>query len=341
VLVRFLISILTTLSFLLPMELAAASPSKKVTNFSEIYQSFIYSSTNAKISGTQKYSWSALVQYGESFLQLAGKSVFDKNSSRNYDVVEIESVWVDELLNLSCFTSANSPVGKTASFRRVNFIDPFPVIKSEYLNYKNNELNRADISINFSVHQKCAEIRVNTNSGLFLQAQVKDAKGLISSRYIWLDNKNTKYEKLESISGVKKPADANPTVKPSTKTPSKSTPSPKKASCSIFQGKEIYATYGMAEPPFGVTTIKFENITDCILDVTIRGDFIGISNNQQMRCNVVGNWSLDPYSKTEFAPAGTVNGGVSFQTVFPQLSKCFRTINAQKNFIAVITAGRE
>ncbi len=338
---KLLTLIFVTASLSLPTQHSAAASSKTLTNYAGIYQSSVSSSAIAKAGSTQKYVWNTAIESGDSFRQLIGLSVFDKSTSRNFNLMEIESVWISEILNISCFTSGNSPVGKTSSNRRINFLDPFPVIKSEVKTYKIDEVNKVDIAVNFSVNQKCAEIRVATISGLYLQAQVKDANGLISSRYIWLDGKSTNYEKIESISGVKKPTNATPTIKPSTKTPTKSTPSPKKASCSIFQGKEIYATYGMAEPPFGVTTIKFENITDCILDVTIRGDFIGISNNQQMRCNVVGNWSLEPYSKTEFAPAGTVNGGVSFQTVFPQLSKCFRTINAQKNFIAVITAGRE
>jgi len=347
VLVRFVTAIFAILSFVIPIEHSAAATNKNLTNYDEIYQSSISSSAAAKAGGIQKYVWKASVESGESFRQLAGLSVFDRYSSRDFNLMEIESVWINEILNISCYTSGNSSVGKTSSNRRTNFLDPFPVIKSDKLSYKTDELNRVDILINFSVNQKCAEIRVSTNSELSIQALVKDANGLISSRYIWLDAKYSNYEKLESISGVKKPTNPTPTVKSSSKTsaPTKSTPSPKaspkKASCSIFQGEEIYATYGMAEPPFGVTTIKFENITDCILDVTIRGDFIGISNNQQMRCTVVGNWSFQPYSQIEFAPAGTVNGGISFQTVFPQLSKCFRTINAQKNFIAVITAGRE
>lgn len=339
--VRFIVSILTILSFLLPMELSTAASSKTLTNYSGIYQSFIGSSAIAKAGSTQKYVWNAAVESGDSFRQLIGLSVLDKNTSRNFNLIEIESVWINETLNISCYTSGNSPVGKTSSNRRINFLDPFPVIKSDKSTYKIDEINKVDIAFNFSVNQKCAEIRVATNSELWIQAQVKDPNGIISSRSIWFDAKYSNYVKLESISGVKKPANATPTVKPSTKTPTKSTPSPKKASCSIFQGEKIYATYGQAEPPFGVTTIKLENITDCTLDVTIRGDFIGSSNNQQMRCSVVGDWSLQPYSRVEFAPAGTVNGGVAFQTVFPQLSKCFRTINAQKNFIAVITAGRE
>ena len=344
---KFLTLIFVSASLSLPIQHSTAATTKTLSNFEGIYQSSVSSSTNAKAGSTQKYVWNAAVKSAESFRQLIGLSVFDRYTSRNFNLMEIESVWINQTLNISCFTSGNSPVGKTSSNRRVNFLDPFPVIKSDKVTYKNDELNKVDIVINFNVNQKCAEIRAATNSELSIQALVKDANGIISSRYIWLDAKYSNYEKLESISGVKKPSNTTPTTKASAKkpTPSKKSPSSKapskNASCSIFQGNEIFATYGQAEPPFGVTTIKFENITDCILDVTIRGDFIGSSNNQQMKCSVIGDWSLQPYSRVEFAPAGTVNGGVAFQTVFPQLSKCFRTINAQKNFIAVITAGRE
>ena len=338
---KLLTLIFVTASLSLPIQHSTAASSKTLTNYAPTYQSSTSSSAIAKAGSTQKYVWNAAVESGDPFRQLIGLSIFDKYTSRNFNLMEIESVWINETLNISCYSSGNSPVGKTSSNKRINFLDPFPVIKSDKSTYKIDEINKIDIAVNFSVNQKCAEIRVATNSELWIQALVKDPNGITSSRSIWFDAKYSNYVKLESISGVKKPATATPTVKPSAKTPTKSTPSPKKASCSIFQGEKIYATYGQAEPPFGVTTIKFENITDCILDVTIRGDFIGSSNNQQMRCSVVGDWSLQPYSRVEFAPAGTVNGGVAFQTVFPQLSKCFRTINAQKNFIAVITAGRE
>jgi hypothetical protein len=339
--------ILVTASLSFPTQNSVAASSKTLTNYAGIYQSSVSSSAAAKAGSTQKYIWNTAIESGDSFRQLIGLSVFDKYTSRNFTLIEIESVWINETLNISCYTSGNSPVGKTSSNNRINFLDPFPVVQSDKLTYKNDEINKVNIAINFSVNQKCAEIRVATNNELWIQSAVKDANGITSSRAIWLDAKYSNYQKIESISGVKKPSIATPTSKPTTKKPTatkKSAPSkasPKTATCSIFQGEKIYATYGQAEPPFGVTTIKFENITDCILDVTIRGDFIGSSNNQQLRCPVVGNWSLQPYSRVEFAPAGTVNGGVAFQTVFPQLSNCFRTINAQKNFIAVITAGRE
>jgi hypothetical protein len=304
----------------------------------------IFNST-PKAGSSLKLSWKFSDQSGGIIKSLEGKNVYDKYSERNYDLKEIETAWVTRTLSLSCYSSQNSPVGKTFSLTRVNFLEPFSPVTNKHILPK-WIVNESQSVIDFNVHIKCAEIRVASQVELNLQA-ISSVNSSELSRLVWLDAKYKDFSTLISIKGVaapiKKPAGSpkkksTPLAKPSS---SSKTP-PKKATCSIFQGEKIYATYGMAEPPYGVTTIKFENITDCRLDLSIRGDFIGIGEgNQQMLCSVNANWSLSPYSRVEFAPYSNASGWVHFKTAFPQLSKCFRTVNAQKNFIAVITGASE
>jgi len=306
-----------------------------------------------KVGGTAKLRWEFSQQSGESLKLLEGLKVFDKYSQRNYDLKRVETAWVTRTINIACYSSENSSVGKTFSKIRVNFLIPFsPITSNHILSTWVIDENVTDFEI--PIHAKCSDMRVFSTMELNLQAIVGLNGGEVS-KHIWLNAVTKDYSTFANVKGApvtakktasatsvkKTPAAAakkpNPAAKPSASTKSNS----KKASCSIFNGEKIYATYGMAEAPFGVTTIKFENITDCRLDVSIRGDFIGISNNQQMRCSVNGMWSLDPYSRIELAPAGTVSGAIPFQSVFPQLVNCFRTINAQKNFTAIITGASE
>jgi hypothetical protein len=297
-----------------------------------------------KANSIAKISWKFSNQYGEGLRLLEGKNVADKYTSKNYDIKNLESAWVVRTVNLICYSPENSAIGKTQSYSRVNFLESFPTISSSQILAK-WKVNEEDSQLEFTVHPKCAEIRVFSEISLNLQAEVL-SNGVLTSRYIWLDYVKKDFSKLAQIKGTatidKKASLAAPKKSiPSKKPTTTAKAAPKKSSCSVFQGEKIYATYGMAEPPFGVTTIKFENITDCRLDLSIRGDFIGSSNNNQMRCSVSGIWSLEAYSRVEFAPAGTVQGAVSFQTAFPQLSNCFRTINAQKNFVSVIVGATE
>ena len=300
--------------------------------------------TTIKANSVAKISWEFSNQYGEGLRLLEGKNVADKYSFKNYDIKTLESAWVTRKVNLTCYSSENFAVGKTQSYLRVNFLEPFPTISSSQILDK-WIVNEENSQLEFTVHPKCAEIRVYSDISLNLQAEVV-SNGVITSRYIWLDYVSKDFSKLALIKGAaaikKKTSSAVPKKTVPSKNPTTTAKAvPKKSSCSIFQGEEIYATYGMANPPFGVTTIKFENITDCRLDLSIRGDFVGSSNNNQMRCSVSGVWSLDPYSRVEFAPAGTVQGAVAFQTAFPQLANCFRTINAQKNFVSIIVGATD
>ena len=144
---KLLTLIFVTASLSLPTQHSAAASSKTLTNYAGIYQSSVSSSAIAKAGSTQKYVWNTAIESGDSFRQLIGLSVFDKSTSRNFNLMEIESVWISEILNISCFTSGNSPVGKTSSNRRINFLDPFPVIKSEVKTYKIDEVNKVDSHI--------------------------------------------------------------------------------------------------------------------------------------------------------------------------------------------------
>lgn len=332
---------------------ASAGSFEALAEIDGLTKSKLVVNSGLKAGGTAKLTWEFSQQSGESLKLLEGLKVFDRYSQRNYDLKRVETAWVTRTISLSCNSSENNSVGKTVSKIRVNFLNPFsPITSDDILSTWVIDENVTDFEI--PIHAKCSDLRVYSSIDLNVQAIVGLNGGEVSRR-LWLNAATKDDSSLAKVKGApvttkktasamtvkKTPAAAakkpNPAAKPSATTKSNS----KKASCSIFNGEKIYATYGMAEAPFGVTTIKFENITDCRLDVSIRGDFIGISNNQQMRCSVNGMWSLDPYSRIELAPAGTVSGAIPFQSVFPQLANCFRTINAQKNFTAVITGASE
>jgi hypothetical protein len=328
---------------------AKAQTFQNLAQINGLTQSELIINSTPKAGGSLKLSWKFTDQSRGGIRALEEKNVYDRYSGRNYNLKEIETAWVVRVVNLSCFSSNNSPVGKTLSILRVNFLEPFTPVKNLHIS-PNWIVNESQTDINFGVNEKCAEIRVNSSIELNLQA-IASFNSSELSRLVWLDTQTQANLPLISIKGVPAPIKAptntpinTPTKKSNPKAkPSSSSKAPsKKASCYIFQGEKIDATYGMAEPPFGVTTIKFENITDCRLDLSIRGDFIGSeSGNQKMLCSVNGSWSLDPYSRVEFAPYTNASGSISFKTVFPQLSKCFRTVNAQRNFIAVITGSNE
>jgi hypothetical protein len=346
------------LSFFLSQWIPAnAASSQQLAQIQGITNKISIPGTTPKAGEVLRLNWEFSDQINGGFQLARGQIVNDLYSQKRYEIGEIETAWITRTITLNCWNSTSGSIGKSIALTRVNFLKPFLPVANEKI-LKEWILGETQTAFDFPVNEKCSEIRVSSRINLTLQAKVvlvmKDNLGNLGlgevSRYIWLEAKDTFQAKLISVKGVTTSVNkttptkkASPTPTPTKKASSAAKPnSPTKApvkmeTCSIFQGQKIYATYGMSEPGFGVTTIKFENRTDCNLDLSIRGDFIGSSNNQQMRCPVAGNWSMSPNSRVVFAMAGTVSGSVPFQTAFPQLTNCFRNVNAQNNFVAVIT----
>ena len=112
-----------------------------------------------------------------------------------------------------------------------------------------------------------------------------------------------------------------------------STPKAKTNDCVGYKGQRLTATYGATSE--NMLIIGFNNTTACTLQINIRGTFIGSTQGVNMQCPVNAAWTLSPneYMKMDFA----AYTGLTFRSVFPQLSNCGNVSNPMRDFSAVVT----
>ena len=112
-----------------------------------------------------------------------------------------------------------------------------------------------------------------------------------------------------------------------------STSKPKANDCLGYKGQRFSAIYGATSE--NMLIIGFNNTTSCTLQINIRGTFIGSTQGVNMQCPVNAAWTLSPneYMKMDFAGYT----GLTFRSVFPQLSNCGNVSNPMRDFSAVVT----
>lgn len=333
---------------------SSANNSVELLTIPSVSRSTIELVSNLKLNSIARFKWTIEQLMPSEIYKNEGMSVYDYYSFKTFKIDKVQKAWVEENVFIFC---ANGSQRSSASnfFRKQSLIGfspkEFPVRKGTF-----NDIPVIDLE--FKVTNNCRELKIESSIWLFVEATILTVNSQSQSRELILFKESTENPIFIGSPKGNTESKASPSSKANTKVagkttpgkvvtkptvPAKSMPKPKDASpnssgCKSLISQKILATYGMADPPFGVTTIKFANTSNCSLFISISGDFIGSSDGIKYRCPVIANWTLDANSRIEFAPPGTVVNTEPFQSVFPQLRECPGSLNAQKNFIATIWA---
>ena len=348
---------LLTVSISLNVSTSSASAKLDLLGFPAVFTSQLEPIGKLEPGTVAKFNWIMQTVSSDEINKNTGKTIYDYSRFRNYLVEEIEHAWVEESIWIYC-QNGNSRSSMT-NFHRKTSLEGFA--QKTFSSGGKFISNTPSSAIQFNVPTNCVDLKLDSAIWIFMDIFTKDSNNQRVGREVILHkDSNSGYITLANFkrttpttskSPIPKKSNPVTTKSNSATTQKNSSASPKISSsskantsgvdaCKKLISQKIYATYGMAEPPFGVTTIKFSNSTNCLILISITGDFIGSLNGSSYRCPVVGNWALEANSRVEIARPGTVAGAESFFNVFPQLQECPGTLNALKNFSATVWSAR-